>query len=125
MIASGRPGDRSCPTSSRRPSRRRIIGHGWPALTILQVMLLDVEHDQQEGDVQVQHAAVVELVIELADDPGRVGIALEEEPDLGRELGGQQGRRHPLADDVPDGDRPAGRASPGSGGTAGPIGKKP
>ena len=57
-----------------------------------QPMSLDVEHHQEEGDVQVQHAAVVELMVELPDDPGRVGIALEEQPDLGRELGGQQAR---------------------------------
>ena len=72
-----------------------------------QAMLVDVEHDQQERDVHIEHAAVVELAVELLDHARRVEVAAEEHPHLGRELGGQQGRRHPLADDVADGDRPA------------------
>ena len=81
-----------------------------------QAMLVDVEHDQQERDVQVEHAAVFKLVVELLDHPRRVGVAAEEHPHLGRQLGGQQGRRHALAHDVADGDRPArGGARPLSG----------
>ena len=124
MTASGRPGDglgqlleTAVATADHRAGMARVHD--------TQAMVLDVEHDQQEGDIQVQHAAVVELMVELADDPCRVGIALEEEPDLGRELGGQQGGGHPLADHIPHGDRPAGRTRAGFAGTARPSGKKP
>ena len=66
----------------------------------------DVEHGQEEGDVHVQHAVLGELEIEPGDDPGGVGLALQEEPDLGREPGRQEGGGQPLADHVAHGDGP-------------------
>ncbi len=78
-------------------------------------MLLDVENDQEERDVQVEHAAIFKLMVELLDDPRRRGVAAQEHFDLGRQLGGQQGGGHSLAHDVADGDRPPG----GDGSTAG------
>ncbi len=77
-----------------------------------QAMRVDVEHDQKKRDVQVEHAAVFKLVIELLDHAHRRWVAAQEHPHLGRQLGGQQGRRHPLAHDVADGDRPPGCPRP-------------
>ena len=75
-------------------------------------VLVDVEHNQQERDVQVQQAAVFKLVIKLFDHPRRHGVAAEEHTHFGRQLGGQERRRHPLAHNVADGDRPPGRVRP-------------
>ena len=79
-----------------------------------EAVLFDVEHDQEERDVHVEHAAAVERAVELRDHPLRVGVAAEKHPHLGRELGGQERGGHPLADDVADGDRPAGRGDSSS-----------
>ena len=69
-------------------------------------VLVDIEHNQQKRDVQIEQAAVLKLMIELFDHACRHGIAAEEHPHFGRKLGGQERRRHPLAHDVADGDRP-------------------
>ncbi len=70
-----------------------------------EAMPVDVDHDQQEGDEHVEHAAVCRTAVELLDDLRRLGVVAEREPDLGRQLGGQERRRHAFAHDIADGDR--------------------
>ena len=48
-----------------------------------QTVKVDVEHDQEERDIQIEHAAVFKLVVEQLDHPHRSGVAPQEHPHLG------------------------------------------